>query len=126
MYSKLLSAAALMGLFTGTCDSVQGLYGPTFGESAFSVAAPDFDLGLGGKLALLRDEHEPPPPSPDPPPIGPHDPKNEQLLLRRGSRFGARRFSKCHCIGTFECKRAPMNGMTLIKLGVGRKQTSGN
>ena len=80
MNSKLLSAAALMGLFTGTCDSVQGLYGPTFGESAFSVAAPDFDLGLGGKLALLRDSHEPPPDNPQdptPPPDGPHDPMDE-------------------------------------------------
>lgn len=77
MNSKLLSAAAVMGLFMGTCDPVQGLYGPTFGESAFSVAAPDFDLGLGGKLALLRDEHDPPPEPPLDPPDSPNDPEEE-------------------------------------------------
>lgn len=77
MNSKLLSAGALLGVFTGTCDSVQGLYGPTFGESAFSVAAPDLDLALGGKLALLRDSHDPPPEEPLDPPDGPHDPMDE-------------------------------------------------
>ena len=76
MNSRLLSAAALMGLFTGTCDSVQSLYVPTFGESAYSVAASDFDLGLGGKLALLHDEHDPTEP-PEEPPDGPHDPTEE-------------------------------------------------
>ncbi len=76
MNSRLLSAAAIMGLFTGTCDSVQSLYVPTFGESAYSVAASDFDLGLGGKLALLHDEHKPPPP-PEPPPDPPNDPEEE-------------------------------------------------
>ena len=53
------------------------LYAPTFGESAFSVAAPDFDLGLGGKLALLRDSHELPPEEPEEPVEGPHDPEDE-------------------------------------------------
>ena len=82
MNSKLWSAATLLGLLTGTCDFVQGLYGPTFGESAFSVAAPDFDLGLGGKPALLREGTDPPPEPPDPddpsdPPEGPHDSMDE-------------------------------------------------
>ena len=77
MYTKLLSAAAAAGLFAGTCDSSLSAIGRLSQEPTLSVAADsDFDLGLGGKLALLRDEHEPPPPPPNPPdcPDGVDDP----------------------------------------------------
>ncbi len=83
MYSRLLSAAIVAGLMPATCDPVQGLDGSPFGESSFSVAAPDFDLAFGGKVALLLEGTDPPPDDDDDgdepslPPDGPHDPANE-------------------------------------------------
>ena len=77
MYSKLLSAAVVAGMFPGTCDSTLSLYGPPLQEPTLSVAADsDFDFARGGKTALFMVASDPPPDDDEPAetPHGVNDP----------------------------------------------------